>query len=455
MIPTTIIDLADWSGGTLLAGVPTTTIDSLSTDTRSLREGDVFLALKGENFNGHDFLEKAIEAGASNLVVSELPPATECFRGGIVHVRDTGRALREIALNYRRQRLPGLTAVGITGSNGKTTTKDFLAAVLSRLGPVNATKSNLNNHIGLPLTVLRTETDHRFGVWEMGMNHPGEIGPLAEVARQDAAVIPHIGTAKNEHMKTREAIAEEKSMLPRAVSREGFCVMPAGDDFFAYMSGVISCEMVGVGAEDSPIRAERVSLETGRAAFDLWIHGAIAPVVLPVTGRHMIMNALLAAAVGFRQGLSTEAIAEALSGAEMTAGRLQAIDWRGITILDDSYNANPDSMKAALASLSENRVEGRRIAVLGFMGELGESEESGHREVGEFAAECGIDLLVVVSERARPIAEGAAGRIEVRHFGACDEASALLRSELKPGDHLLVKGSRAAGMEKVIQLLTE
>lgn len=454
MIESRLQDVAAWCGGALIAGVPASTITKVSTDTRSIGEGDAFFALRGENFNGHDFVEKAIEAGATTLILSELPDATERFTGNIIHVRDTLAALQNLALHYRRACLGDVTGVGITGSNGKTSTKDFLRAVLGQAGSVNATPGNLNNHIGLPLTVLQTEAEHQFDVWEMGMNHPGEIAPLAEIAAPDAAIITNIGWAHIEFMKTQQAIADEKGELARALPESGFCVMPADDEYFDYIRSEIVAELVGVGGSRSPVRSENEDNRTDGISFDLIIDGDRARVSLPVPGRHMVTNALLAAAVGYRFGIGVGDIAQSLSGAAMSGGRLEVTDWNGVTLLDDTYNANPDSVKAALGSLAETAKEGRKIAVLGFMGELGDHEESSHREVGSFVAEQGIDLLVTVSEKAKWIAEGAGEKIATEIFERHDEAATFLRSELQPGDSVLFKGSRGARMEKVIELLT-
>ena len=443
-------DISAWSSGALISGIPSEEITKISTDTRTISQGDAFLALKGDNFNGHDFVQKAIDDGATTLILSELPKETDDFSGNVIHVRDTLKALQEIALNYRREMIPRVRAIGITGSNGKTSTKDFLRGVLSQAGKVNATKGNLNNHIGLPMTVLDTEKEHRYGVWEMGMNHPGEIGPLAEIAAPDCAVVTNVGTAHIEHMKTREAIADEKAALPRAVLKDGFCVMPETDDYFDRVKDQIFCKMIGVGGENSPVRAENIEIGLDTVAYDLCLEGKKASVNLPVTGRHMVMNSLLAAAVGHVAGISIEEIAAGLTASEVSGGRLEKDEWNGVAILNDSYNANPDSVKAALISLKESPSPGRKIAALGYMGELGEHEEAGHREIGAFAVEQGIDLLVTVSEKAKLIAEEAAEKIPTESFDNHDQAAAFLQNELKPGDTLLVKGSRAAAMEKVI-----
>ncbi|MEO0415131.1 MAG: UDP-N-acetylmuramoyl-tripeptide--D-alanyl-D-alanine ligase [Verrucomicrobiota bacterium] len=454
MTPLSLSDISKWTGGALLTGVPSQTVAGYSTDTRKVAEGELFFALKGDKFNAHKFLDKAIEGGASAMVISELPLSSEAYDGGTVHVKDTLKALQNLALNYRRQILPEVFAVGVTGSNGKTSTKDFLTTVLGAAGEVNATNGNLNNHIGLPMTVLDTEPNHQFGVWEMGMNHPGEIGPLAEIAKPNAAVITNVGTAHIEHMKTREAIADEKGALARAVTKDGFCVMPANDDYFDHIAAQVSCEMIGVGGDDSVVRADQVVSHSDRTEFVLHIDGSEAAVVLPIPGAHMVTNSLLAAAVGWKVGLTVEQIAERLSHAEVTGGRLELIQHGDYRILNDSYNANPDSVAAALETLVETKGDGRAIAVLGFMGELGELEEVSHREIGEIAAKLDVDSLLCVGERTRPIIEGAGSDFQAHFFESHESAAAYLGENVTEGDLILVKGSRGAKMETVIELLT-
>ena len=450
----TLDQLARWSDGELLQGVPSNTVGVLTTDSRKVEAGQVFLALKGDRFNAHDFIGAVSEAGAGALVVSELTADTETYSGGIVRVKDSLRSLQKLAFHHRRNS-EGLFVVGVTGSNGKTSTKDFLSAVLSAGGKVNRTAGNLNNHIGLPLTILSGDGSEKFGVWEMGMNHPGEIEVLAEIAAPNAAVITHIGRAHIEHMKTREAIAEEKAELAMAVPRNGFCAMPVGDDFYSYVSDRVFCEMVPVGIDSGDVRAENVSaIDGGAMRFILRSEMTEAPeVVLPVKGLHMVSNALLAAAVGLRQGISPNEVAEKLGHVELSGGRLQERTAGGFRFLDDSYNANPDSMQAALETLKGSEVEGRRVAVLGFMGELGDLEREEHLKLGETVAATGMDALITVGGRAALINEGAGNLADNHHFSDHEAATEFLSNFLSVDDLTLVKGSRAAAMERVINNL--
>lgn len=446
-----LFQIAEWVDGALIQGVPAAPVGRVETDSRKVGAGDLFVAIKGERLDAHKFLGDVAKAGAEAMLVSALPFETESYRGGLIRVKDTLKALQALAYHHRRTS-KDLFVTGVTGSNGKTSTKDFLTAVLACGGSVNATVGNFNNHIGLPLTILAGNEGDRYGVWEMGMNHVGEIGVLADIACPDAAVITHIGTAHIEHLGSREAIAAEKATLAEAVPAGGFCVMPLHDDFHGFVRDRIRCEMVSVGIGQGDVRAEGlVPDQDGRMRFEL-VSDYASPVTvsLPVRGEHMVMNALLAAAVGLRQGIDPVAIAGALGSVRLTHGRLEEKVVGGIAFLDDSYNANPDSMHAALRTLRTAEVAGRRVAVLGFMGELGEHEEAEHLRLGERVAEQGIDLLVTVGERAARINERASGLAENRNFPTHEEAAAFLRDVLATGDLVLVKGSRSAGMERVI-----
>lgn len=443
--------VAEWTGGALIQGVPSASANSISTNSRNVKPGDLFVALKGEKFDAHKFLGEVAAAGASAMVVETLPGVTQSFEGGIIRVRNSLKALQDLAFQHRKAS-NDLFVVGVTGSNGKTSTKDFLNAVLSADGQVNSTSGNLNNHIGLPLTILAGSEGDRYGVWEMGMNHPGEIEVLAEIAMPDAAVVTNIGCAHIEHMGSREAIASEKLQLPAAVPAGGYCVMPTSDDFYDFVSRSVQCEMIPVGITAGSVRAESLQADSsGRMRFNLVSEfGESASVALPVRGDHMVVNALLAAAVGLRQGIPATTVAAALSGVQLTSGRLQEKSIRGINFLDDSYNANPDSMLAALRTLRSAEVTGRRVAVLGFMGELGVHEDSEHLLLGVRVLEHGLDALVTVGKRAARINAASGDLAENHNFETHEEAAVFLRGYLAPGDLVLVKGSRSAGMERVI-----
>lgn len=422
-------------------------VTRLCTDSRSLRKGDLFVALHGKNFDGHAFVEKAAGLGAAGAVIDrEMENLPAGF--AVIRVADTLAALQQIAFSYRRT-LP-LKAVVITGSNGKTSTKDFTAAILGRCYKVIKTEGNLNNHIGLPLTLLRAAADDEIGVFEIGMNHPGETEPLAKMALPDVGVITNIGMAHIEFMGSRDAIAQEKGMLAETLTASGSLVLDAADEYTPAIAARTRAKVFQSGRD---VRVTDVFQEKDGSRFVVHAGDDRAEVRLPVPGRHMICNALLAVTVGMIFGLALEECAAGLAGAHLTGGRLERKSVRGIDVIDDSYNANPDSMVAALRTLAEMPVTGRRIAALGKMGELGAEFDRGHRRVGEAVGHEGIDCLVVVGSEAAAIAEAAraCGVKEIFNPATAGEAAEILKKLAQPGDLLLVKGSRSARMERILE----
>lgn len=433
------VPLAAGRGDVMVSG-------GVSTDTRKLPEGSAFFALRGENFNGDLFAPKALEGGATVAVVGHWEGEVPA-NAAVIVVPDTLLALQRLACWWRKQL--DIPVVGITGSNGKTSTKDFTSAVLSREFNVSATLGNLNNHIGVPLTVLATTADHTAAVWEMGMNHPGEIAPLCEIARPKYGIITNIGTAHIEFLKTREAIAEEKGMLARALPADGILFLPATCEFREYLRQRTKASMIAVGNGRGLVRAENLRFDVDGTSFTLVIEGEeSAEVVLPVPGRHMVTNALLAAGVGWKLGISTKAIADGLSNAVLTGGRLGRYEYRGTTVIDDTYNANPESMAAAIETLADTPVTdgSRRIIVLGRMGELGPHAPAAHLRTGALAAERHL-TVIAVGEGSEGIAEGAKNS---PHFSDLEQAAKWLTREVKPGDVVLFKGSRTATVERVM-----
>jgi UDP-N-acetylmuramoyl-tripeptide--D-alanyl-D-alanine ligase len=439
-----IIETLDAS---LVAGSGSVQVDAVFTDTRKPIPDGLFIALKGENFDGDLFAAKALEAGASVAIVNQWLGGDVPEGKAVISVPDTLFALQKLA-HWWRSKLD-IPVVCITGSNGKTSTKDFTTAVLSQAFHVNSTKGNLNNHIGLPLTVLATELTHTAAVYEIGMNHGGELSPLCEIARPKYGIITNIGTAHIEFLGTREAIAEEKGTLARYLPEDGLLFTPAGCDFNEYFRARCKGRLIPVGNGRGLVRAENVRLQGDGTKFTLVIDGEKpAEVFIPVLGKHMITNALLAAGLGWKLGISTEKIADGLSSVNLTTGRMRRIQWGGITLLDDTYNANPESMEAAIETLSEMEVPdgAQRIIVLGKMGELGSHSVSAHLRIGKLAAAKGL-RLIAVGEGAQGIAEGGGAR----HIPDIHEAAAWLLENSRPGDVILFKGSRTAAIEKVLQ----
>jgi UDP-N-acetylmuramoyl-tripeptide--D-alanyl-D-alanine ligase len=369
----------------------------------------------------------------------------------VIKTTNTLEALQRMAAAYLRT-LP-MMVINITGSNGKTSTKDFTAAVLGTRGAVAKTEGNLNNHIGLPLTILRAKTLHEFGVFEIGMNHPGEIAPLARISRPDAGVITNIGVAHIEYMGSQEAIAKEKGMLAEAVGPDGFVVLPAEDPFTKKIAARTRAKVIRAGIENGDVFATDVRMENGGSRFVAHGRGGMAEGRIEAPGRHMVRNAMLAVAVGLEFGIPLEQCLDGLRTAKLTKGRLEQKMVRGISILDDSYNANPDSMVAALETLGQ--MPGRHIAVLGQMNELGAESERGHRRVGEVAGREKIDCVITVGNVAAVIADAAkqSGVTHVLTAQTTAEAAAILRSLARNGDTVLIKGSRSVKMETIIEEL--
>jgi UDP-N-acetylmuramoyl-tripeptide--D-alanyl-D-alanine ligase len=449
--------ISEYAGGVLRQGDPARTVGGIATDSRSLAAGELFLALRGEKFDGHAYLSEVAARGAAGAVVAKDArlPETLPEDFALIVTDDTLLAYQKIAARYR-QTLP-MKVVAITGSNGKTSTKDLTAAVLGRRFRVLKTEGNFNNHIGVPRMLLRATRADEAAVLEMGMNHPGEIAPLAAMAAPGIAIITNIGVAHIEFMRTREAIAKEKGMLAEAVGEEGFVILPAEDEFAASIAKRTKARVLTVGLTSGDIRAENLEQDLSGSRFDIVAEGERIAASLPVPSQHMVVNALLAVAAGRACGLSLAECAAGLAEVRLTKGRLEFKTVRGLQVIDDSYNANPDSMSAALKTLAALPTTGRRIAVLGKMGELGETSEAGHRSVGQAAADARIDQVIGVGPEAAAITQSAraAGLTDAFAVASVEQAAALLAGQARPGDLVLIKGSRSAGMERVLAALAE
>ncbi len=447
----TISEIARLAEATLASGDGKGVVTRVSTDSRTVRPGELFVALTGLNFDGHRFVEEVAKSGAAGALVSNEWQGKVPQNFALLRVADTLVGYQTLAANYRRS-LP-LKVLAITGSNGKTSTKDFTAAVLGRRFRVTKTEGNFNNHVGLPRTMLEANGDDEVAVWEIGMNHPGEIAPLARLAAPDAAIITNIGVAHIEFLGSREGIAQEKGELAAAVQPEGWVVLNADDPFTKTIMRRTRARVITAGTLGGSVCAGEISQDANGSEFTILEGAHRCRAHLPVPGLHMVQNALLAVAAGRAFGLSLEECAAGLATAPLTKARLQIKRINGVQFVDDSYNANPDSMKAALRTLIELDAEGQRIAVLGEMGELGAESEQGHREVGETAATLGVDRLITIGERAASIAAAAkhAGLASATTVPDSMAAARLLAEVSHPGDLVLVKGSRTARTEQVIE----
>lgn len=448
MDATSLKDLAAACGGKLLRGDGERTVTTVGKDTRTLKAGDLYWSLRGENHDGHAFLRAAAETGAAAAVVERVDvDAPSDFP--LILVDDALKALQLLASWWRQQLT--LKVICLTGSNGKTSTKDFTSSIASTRFRVCKTEGNLNNHIGLPLTILSACKSDEVAVWEIGMNHSGEIAPLARMARPDIGIITNVGVAHIEFLGSREAIAREKGALGEALGPDQVLVLPAGDDFSVFLASRTKARVVRVGDSEG-LHADKIRSSSHGQDFDLVLGKECTAAHLPVPGEHMVRNALLAVAAGVELGLSLRECASGLAATKLSARRLACLDVRGVTVLDDSYNANPDSMEAALHALRGLPGGGRRFAVLGRMGELGSYAQEGYRRVGRAAAKT-MDVLIAVGDETSPLAEEAraAGLAEVHSVVDTKEAARLLRELSHPGDAVVVKGSRSARMERVLE----
>lgn len=462
MIPLTLQHIATLAGAELATPARGGgRLSAVSTDSRRLEGGELFIALSGDHHDAHRFLPHAVAAGAAALLVEPRAREQALATGAAVLVAaDTLTALQSLARGLRREIDP--LVVAVTGSNGKTSTKEFLRAVLGARHRVAATPGNFNNHVGLPLTLLGLEHGHEVMVCELGMNHPGEIAPLAAIAEPDIGVITNIGVAHIEFMGSREAIAQEKGELVAALGPDGLAVLNANDPFTDGIAARCRGRVLRAGLDAGDVRALDLRSTPAGTSFTLAAGGRTATAAIPVAGRHMVANAVLAAAVGWSQGMALEEIAAALAATAPAGGRLQPREAGGVRFLDDSYNANPDSMRAGILTLIEpgrgpanGGAPGRRLAVLGHMAELGPAGDDIHRELGRWIAAQAVDALCAVGPAARPLADGArearAGDW-VEWVEDHEAAADFLRRRARPDDLVLLKGSRAARMEAVLDL---
>ncbi len=424
----------------------------VSTDSRSLQPGDLFIALRGEKYDGAAFAAQAFKKGAAGVV---LDAGQAPDMASAIHVDDTRLALGRLAAAWRaRFRLP---VVAITGSNGKTTVKEMLAAILRVEAGSDAavlhTEGNLNNDIGLPLMLLRLRAHHQFAVLEMGMNHVGEIDYLTRLARPDVALVNNAMTAHIGLLGSVEAIARAKGEIFNGLSNTGIAVFNADDPhtgLWREMNARRSVIDFGL-QQAAAVRGRYESSEFG-IALTLTLPNATLDIALQVPGEHNVMNALAAAAAAFTLDVSYRSIVAGLSGFTGVKGRLQKkAALYGSTFIDDTYNANPDSVKAALAVLAQQ--PGKKILVLGDMGELGADAAAMHAQIGLAARASGIDRLLALGELSREtVSAFGAGAM---HFERIQELLAELENELTPETTVLVKGSRFMQMERVVQSFME
>jgi len=425
--------------------------DCVGTDSRAVRPGQLFVALKGEHFDGHDYAEQALEQGAAGVVLEKntanLSPA--------IVVEDSYLALGQLAAHWRAKF--AIPVVAITGSNGKTTVKEMLSAILAvkagGMASIHATVGNLNNHIGLPLTMLKLRDSHQFAVLEMGMNHLGEIAYLSDLAKPTLALINNAGTAHIGELGSRDKIAQAKGEIFAGLAANGAALINADDDYAAYWRALnAGKKILSFGLDQAADVQASYQEKDGGYAVRLRTPAGEVAFALPVMGIHNVRNALAASAAAYALGVSNADIATGLAGFSAVKGRLQnKMAIHGARLIDDTYNANPDSMKAAIDVLANQT--GEKILVLGDMGELGADAARMHREVGEYAKATGLKQLYCLGELSLEMVQGFG--VGARHFDDAAALAEVIKPQLSAQVTVLVKGSRFMKMERVVDLLDE
>ena len=458
MIAMTLAEIAMATGGTLRdAPNPDATITGTAVcDSRRAAPGGLFAAINGKHADGHDFAAQAFAAGAACVLASRP------VGGPAVIVPDVTAALGILAAHIVQQ-VPGATVMGLTGSAGKTTTKDLLAHTLRRHAPTIATPESFNTEIGLPLTVLRAGRDTRYIVLEMGARHAGDIAYLTALVQPQIGLVLNVGSAHLGEFGSREAIGRAKSELVQALPSAGsggVAVLNADDPIVAGMARSTRAAVITYGTGNADVRATEIRTKAGRAAFNLVMPSGSAAVRLRLLGLHQVHNALAVAATACAVGLDAGAVAEALSTADASRSRLEIIEMpSSVTVINDAFNANPESMEAGLRAFADWSQGRRTIAVLGEMRELGPAAEAAHRTVGRLAAELGITVLVTVGAGpvgalAQAAADGRSAPL-IRNVTSPDDLDAELAQLIEPGDAVFIKASRSIGLENFRPVLAE
>ena len=443
-------------GGQIISGDRDTKIKGISTDSRTVKPGDLFFALKGERCDGHQYVTHAMNTGAVGAVISNefnIEPAHKNFP--VIRVKDTTTALGDLA-RYYRQKL-NTTIIGITGSNGKTTTKEMTYHLLSHFGPTAKSQKSFNNFIGVPVTIFEIENRHRYGVLEMGTNAPGEIRRLSEIGAPDVAVIVNISKTHLEGLKSIEGVAQAKAEILENLSKGGVFVYNADNPWCAKIARCFKGKTVGFGfSSQAHIKCTDVKKKGKGYVFELNGHLKIP---LPLPGYHNIANCLASFAICKALGHDVCSVKDAFSSFKLPSMRIEHQRIGNITIINDAYNANPESVRAALQYLSEIDAAGRKVFVCGDMLELGNESAQLHKEIGETVSHLNIDLLWTVGKYASEIAKAAKSsgtpERQVISFQDVSEITATEINELRENDIVLVKGSRGMHMENIIEKFKE
>jgi len=445
------------TGGELLSGNPGTEFQGISIDSRRVNENDLFIAIEGENHDGHEFIIEAFDNGASGAIVDKITLNSENITNkNIIKVSSTTSALGKIA-NAWRNKFPKLKMICITGSNGKTTTKEMTYSLLSVKNKTLKNTGNLNNQIGLPLTLLKLDKQHRICVSEIGMNDFGEISYLTGIAEPDVGTITNIGRAHLEKLITVEGVARAKGELVKDFNQENTFIVNADDKHIAALASNIECKQISysLNNKDAEIYAENIISDNLESInFNLVINGKSIPIHLKGIGKHNVMNALCASGIAYSLGYSLDEIKDGFESYRPVDMRLEVIKTpQGFKIINDSYNANPDSMSSALKELSSLKENNKTIAVLGDMLELGENSSLEHKNIGEYIKTLDIDMVITYGELSTNINKSLDSKIKNLHVDTHEQAAQMLIENAGSSDIVLLKGSRGMQMENTIKFL--
>jgi len=430
-------------------------VNGVSIDSRTVKAGELFVALRGDRFDGHDFLDVAAERGAIGVVVDRSMPVSDVLKAknvAVMKVKDTVAALGALARFYRRKLVGSVHVVGVTGSSGKTTVREMIYHVMSRYKKGSRSQKNYNNNIGVPLTIFGIESDHNFAVVEIGSSGPGEIAALSRIAEPDIAVITSVGPSHLAGLKDVEGVSVEKVSIVAGLKEHGVVVCGTGHKGTLDKVRALDSHVITFGLEkECEVHSVNLCQAEGGYQFETNDH---CRVMVPMAGLHNVKNALAALAVVRRLGITSRQFADAIADFEPVAGRGVCRNVNGITIIDDSYNANPLSMQTALQGLVDAGCTGRRIFVCGDMAELGDDSSHYHQELGIAIARSKIDILFAVGEQAsitaRAALEAGMGHGQVQRSINSKRLGRLIKSMILDGDVILVKGSRVMELEKVV-----
>ena len=451
-----INDILKATGGKLISSGEQMDTTFVSTDTRTVKQGDLFIALKGDSFDAHDFLDDAFSKGCSMVVVSR-PDMSIPGHVTAICVEDTLNALGDIAAFYRQRY--HFQVVAITGSNGKTTTKDMIGTLLSDLYDITITSGTRNNLIGVPLTILSATAQQRILVLELGINQFGEMKRLGEIASPDVVVMTNIAQSHLEYLKDEEGVFKAKSEILSSMNSSGHLVFFHDDYFLPKVKAMAPCPVTTFGSsDDADFQAANIELNSTGSQFDLCVHQHLCKRVnLPISGEHNVNNFLAAVAAVGQLGVSWEQVEQSLPKIALPSMRFETITVHDITIINDAYNANPTSTRVAIKELSRVEASGKKIMIFADMLELGAKAQDYHREIGSIVAKSRIDVFITVGELASLAGQQVAENPQITKIvlKKSEQVFPILRELLEPGDVVLLKGSRANQLETIIGTIKE